>query len=291
MSQGFVNLGALSLKQASILIPERQKGGLHQFFTNGWDISDNSKLYTELPGLMINESVFTVLFYNKQPAQRNSNGFRLCHVEKELRDLLSVSLGGKWTGQYIIDNQDQGKGLETTVPVKGFHVLQFQATAASLEVLLDSQLCIKSGAVTQEFHKYIKFSENDFKDKPFVVWEMHFTMADITTGFSPHHGIRYCSNQKIGMGGYATFYGEWTAPASVQVKTDNIDYGTVTQAQGTETITVRVYKDGYAVISGTQSKETPLSKTHSKIVLTTLRVEPKPDKLLDIRVVMGETFM
>lgn len=290
MSQGFVNLADLSLKQASMLIPERQKGGLHQFFTNGWDISDNKYLYMEFPGLMNNGSVFTFLFYNTKDTQTIPNGFRLCHSKNNIRDRVDVSWDGKWKGQYLINLKDQGKGLETTVPVKGFHVLQFQATAASLEVFLDGQLCIQRGAVTQEFHQYYKFSEDDHQDKPFVVWEWHFTMPDITTGFSPYHGIRHASKQKIGMGGYATFYGDWIAPASIRVKTDNIDYGTVTEAQGTQTITVKVYKDGYAVMSGLQSKQARFNTTHSKIELTKLRVEPKPDKLLDIRVVMGETF-
>ncbi|XP_065295446.2 uncharacterized protein [Dermacentor albipictus] len=207
MANFLTPLTKATTKQCEYIVNARNRLGAHAIYTGGFNANkERYSLY--LPSTFSARFAFTVAF-QYDGADLDTCALFLAHELKSRSTYLKLIFSAAYDVEYYRNNQKQWiKLLDIRTPVKGFHVLEFEAAASRLRVQIDGENMFPQENVYAELDFMRFFRTGPVGNAPFVFWESHFTATEYFVQFEPKFTFDH-DNLSIRAGGYAFIQAQW----------------------------------------------------------------------------------
>lgn len=275
------------------VLEARGKGGAHVYYTNGWDIKERTGIKIKAPGDMIEGATVVLVFYRGVSKTNPVHEFRF-GISDGTNYIKASAMSKAWVAEFRIYGSFQTTkdvAVPKTVAMYGFHVLELSRRNDSLELSIDRNPFFEKGQIKHKTIKdftYIFQFTKDFETE-FIIWEYHYFGDDANKALATG-AYRLVEHRDIllGPGGYVIISGSWSS-SSVKIQDGKTDLGSI-KVTGEQVIIVKVYKDGYAIMSA-KDKDAILLKKKTNAGFAFSFQYTKPQRLDDITMVMGEFIL
>ncbi|XP_065309575.1 uncharacterized protein [Dermacentor albipictus] len=290
MADNGVPLADLPYALHQQVLQARGKSGAHVYYTNGWDIKQRKGMKIKAPGDMVEDASVALVFHRAGSSRNPYHEFRIGN-KRGINYLKVSAMSNAWVAEFRLQGNVQtvkNVPVPKTVARDGFHVFEISRRKDSLELSMDRNPFFEKGQIKHESITEFTYIYQHYKpaDTEFIIWEYHYFADDgnkvLASGayrLVGHHDLL------IGAGGYVIISGKWGYP-HVKIRDGKTDLGGL-QVTGEQVIVVKVYKDGYALMSDTDKKAILLKKKNNDGFSFSFQYTT-PVRVDDITMVLGE---
>ncbi|XP_075529966.1 uncharacterized protein LOC142563297 [Dermacentor variabilis] len=203
---------------------------------------------------------------------------------------LKLVFSAAYDVEYYRNNQKEWiKLLHITTPVKGFHVLEFEAAASRLRVQIDGENMFPQENVYAELDFMRFFRTGPVGNAPFVFWESHFTATEYFVRFEPKFAFEH-DNLSIRAGGYAFIQAKWPKDIKItlQLEVGHTPLETTIRSTGDTACLLKVYNSGFAFGYANTNSGAILNQSMRHIPLNRMQMVPMPHKIMEFTIVTGD---
>nr|XP_054934374.1 uncharacterized protein LOC129388257 isoform X1 [Dermacentor andersoni] len=275
-------------KQCEYIVNARNRLGAHAIYTGGFN-ADKERFSLYLPSTFSARFAFTVVF-QYDGADLDTCALFLAHETNLTSTYLKLVFSTTYDVEYYRNNRKQWiKLLDIRTPVKGFHVLEFEAAASRLRVQIDGENMFPKENVYAELDSMRFFHTGPVGNAPFVLWESHFTATDYFVRFEPRFAFEH-GNLSIRAGGYAFIHAKWPKDINItlKLKMGVTSLEATIPSTGDTACLLKVYNDGFAFGHANTNTGAILNRSTKHIALNGMHVEPMPDKIMEFTIVTGD---
>ncbi|XP_077490415.1 uncharacterized protein LOC144101217 [Amblyomma americanum] len=293
-------LRELSVEQLEVIVGERNKTGMHVYYTGGFDARKRAFSCVP-PGKIEEPGALTFFIVNESASGQPAAFIRLGVYNHHYARFMEITMSATHYGarREINGVNAQFTPLVTT-PVKGPHVVQYKRTGGRLEIHLDRQLFVDRDALqsAHDLDNLVVFytDQGSGQLSPFVFHEAHWTVADVRRAVDSSNYLSkkdiafFHDNVSVRVGGYVLYNGKWPAGRQITLwvgvtSVQSLSPSATEQAM----VLLKMYRGGFIYSHVSEVATATINTQYTSFKLNELFIT-FPEVLTEYKVVTGETF-